>query len=374
MFIRQTKFYYWLIILIIPAVFLAACQGINPVQNDPPPTQDVGEEPPAQIPTQLQNLPTPTAMSTQSATTQPPAWLIGPTPYPTPGGQVSALEELVDPVLVTDIVWEIYQGEFRMNDAAETWIFSFKYPSGWYIDPKADYIQVFVQNNPVTQDAELSESVKFEIVCLSAPPMLEEGLALDPNELITVEIAGESTILLSTTQQLDQRRQIKAIMQHGAGWLVATGDILLPTVDKTTMDKYSAIIYTILSTFRFDHLANTTQQPMEILNPADQKKPADSDYPTAGICEESQDNLILIKISARSVPVPRCIKVKPDQQLEFKNESVARSFMQLGTLEVLLEAGDTVFVDGWSGDYFEFGVHSFSLSQGSAPEIWLVSQ
>jgi len=300
--------------------------------------------------------------------------LLGPAPYPTPGGIVVPWEQLIKLELIGDIEWANYQGELRGNGIGGLWPFSFEFPIGWYVDPKSDFMQQYIQNIPMTQDPEQYQFLKFEIVRLSNAPMIEEGHAVNPKELITVKMAGEPAVLHSVTQQKDQKRQINVILHHEGGWLIATGYIALPKADEANLDKSSAIIYTILSSFRFTDQVNASTLPTPTPSPVVVKKLADSEFPAAGICDASPDNPVLIKIAIGSMPDPRCIKVTADQRVEFQNETGLVVRIQLGRFDVTFPAGDIITLDAPCGEYLEPGVHRVTLSQGSVPEIWLITK
>ena len=105
--------------------------------------------------------------------------------------------------------------------------------------------------------------------------------------------------------------------------------------------------------------------------PAIQKRPADSDSPAAGICDSAQENLVLINIVPGNMPDPRCIKVAAGQRLQIKNGTEAAVRIQLGQLDMTLQAGEIKVFDTPCGDFLEPGVHWAVLSAGSVPEIWL---
>jgi len=177
--------------------------------------------------------------------------LVGPAPYPTPDAKPVPWEQLINRELLADLNWDAYRGEVIGNDKNSQWAYSYNYPTGWYADVRSSLIQGFVQNIPMTQGPAQSDFVKFEIMRLTDPPMIEEGRALNPKDLITVTIAGETGIMYSVTQQANQMRQIMVAFQHEGGWMVATGYITLSVADAMALNRYSAIIYEILSSFTF---------------------------------------------------------------------------------------------------------------------------
>ena len=237
------------------SLLLAACQAFPSYTKGPAPTQDVGEEPPTRLssPTPGPSIPIPTL--TPMIDIQPGRMLSGPAPYPTPAEIPTPWRQLLDQGLIADLTRETFQGELLVKDKGSYWIYSFLYPAGWYADTKASLIQGFVQNIPLTQEPAATEFVKFEIVRLTAAPMIGEGHALDPNDLMTVEVAGERGVLFSVTQQPGQMRQITVIFQHLGGWLAATGYIHLPAAEPAELERFSAIIFHILSSFTFSDQA-----------------------------------------------------------------------------------------------------------------------
>jgi hypothetical protein len=363
--------FLWVLIIVL-AITLVACQVFDPIKQDQVPTQDVGEEPPTLFPTPTSDSPTPISIPTQIDDTEPKTMLVGPAPYPSPGGKVIPWEQLINQSMVADLKWEIYRGELRGIDKSSRWVFSFVYPSGWYSDTKSSIIQGFVQNMPMTQGPAPSEFVKFEIVRLSEPPMIEEGHTLNPDDLITVEMAGEPGLLCSVTQQPNQARQDMVFFQHEDAWLVATGYIALPFANSTALNQFTAIIFSILSSFTFAEQSAGTILAAPTPMSSAQKKPADSDYPAAGICANSQENLVLINIVPGNMPDPRCIKVTAGQRLQFRNGTGEAIYIQLDQVYLTLVAGETQLFDVPCGDYLEPGVHHAILSDGCLPEIWLI--
>jgi cytidine deaminase len=253
--LSRKAFFLRSVVTPIPLFLLAACQVFPSVTKGPVPTQDVGEEPPTRLLSPTPSLLTPISTPTRIIDFEPGKMLVGPAPYPTPASMVTPWKQLIDPGLIADLTWEIYRGEMLGKDKGLRWIYSFLYPAGWFFDPKASLIQSFVQNIPLTQVPAASKFVKFEIVRLTAPPMIEEGHAVDPNDLMTVEVAGERGILFSAIQQAGQMRQITVFFQHFGGWLAATGYINLSTADLTQLDRFSAIVFYMLSSFTFSDQA-----------------------------------------------------------------------------------------------------------------------
>ncbi len=252
--ISRKAFFLRSAVTLIPLFLLAACQVFPSVTEGPVPTQDVGEEPPTRLLGPTPDPSTPISTLTRIIDVEPGKMLVEPAPYPTPASMVTPWKQLIDPGSIADLTWEIYQGEMLGKDKGTRWMYSFLYPAGWFVDPKATLIQSFVQNIPLAQGP-TSKFVKFEIVRLTAAPMIEEGRAVDPNDLMTVEVAGERGILISVTQQPGQIRQITVVFQHLGGWLAATGYINLSTTDLAELDRFSSIVFYMLSSFMFSDKA-----------------------------------------------------------------------------------------------------------------------
>jgi hypothetical protein len=252
MFIYLRKYHPQAALLILMlAISLVACQVFDPIKNEQVPTQDVGEELPTLLSTPTLDPSTPISTPTQVDVQESQIMLVGPVPYPSPDSTMIPWEQLINLDLITDLKWETYQGELRGTEKSSKWGFSFSYPSGWYADTNSSLIQGFVQNIPMTQGPAQSDFIKFEIMRLTDPPMIEEERALNPKDLITVKMAGEPGVLYSVTQQVDQVRQIMVIFQHDGGWLAATGYITLLTADAAMLERYSAVILNMLSSFTF---------------------------------------------------------------------------------------------------------------------------
>ncbi len=252
MFIYRGKSHLKMGVLIIMiAISMVACQVFDPNKKDQVLTQDVGEEPPTLFPSSTPDSPTSISIPTQIDDSEPVTMLVGPAPYPSPGVKVVPWEQLIYQSLFAGLNWETYRGELVGIDKSSKWVFSFVYPSGWYSDTQSSLIQGFVQNLPVMQGPASSEFVKFEIVRLTDPPLIEVGHTLNPNDLITVEIAGEPGLLYSVIQQPDQAWQAMVFFQHEGAWLAATGYIALPFANSAALNQFLAVIFIIMSSFTF---------------------------------------------------------------------------------------------------------------------------
>ena len=234
MVILSRKFHFsYLTMCLILLLLSVACQAV-PIADGQAPTLDVGEEPPSQLPT---------------ATHPSQSLIVGPALYPTPSPNITPWEQLVDWSSTQGTNWETYQGNLSMKQTGSNWSYWLLYPTGWYESPNPGMTQGFVQNIPLTQGQAPAEFVKFEIVLLEAPPMIANGQTLDLADLTTVEMAGGPGILVSVTHQPDQAIQHMVLFQHDGVWLAATGYINLLVTDAAMLDRYSAVIFYIMSSF-----------------------------------------------------------------------------------------------------------------------------
>jgi hypothetical protein len=225
--------YPYLTMCLILLLLSVACQAA-PIADGQAPTLDVGEEPPSQLPT---------------ATHPSQSLIVGPALYPTPLPNIIPWEQLGDWSSTQDTNWQTYQGDLSVKQTGSNWCYWFLYPTGWYESPNPGITQGFVQNIPLTQRPAPAEFIKFEIVLLEAPPMVADGQTLDLDDLTTVEMAGGPGILVSVTHQPDQAIQHVVFFQHDGVWLAATVYINLPVTDAAMLDRYSAVIFYIMSSF-----------------------------------------------------------------------------------------------------------------------------
>jgi hypothetical protein len=107
-------------------------------------------------------------------------------------------------------------------------------------------------------------------------------------------------------------------------------------------------------------------------------QPADSKYPTAGICfpgpNTTAPGATATVILRADVPTPRCVRVRPTQHLAVKNQTDRLVRINV-TVTVTLEIppGETKSLEPRFGDIWAPGVHVLRRSPGgSGPEIWLV--
>lgn len=96
--------------------------------------------------------------------------------------------------------------------------------------------------------------------------------------------------------------------------------------------------------------------------------------PAAGICSEIEGSLVSVSLRP-DVPDPRCVRVKPDQHLNLKNETDQTLQVSLGRFQAELDPGEEVTFDAPFGDYLVLGVHLVTTSAPpGGPAIWLVKQ
>ncbi len=121
--------------------------------------------------------------------------------------------------------------------------------------------------------------------------------------------------------------------------------------------------------------APPTAAPLETSTPTSPDlKPPDSDSPAAGICGGSPEAIVPINIVAGTMPDVRCMQVRPEQRLQFKNETGAAVRLQLGRFDVTIPPGEVALLDTPCGSYLAPGSHFVTVSEGAVPEIWLVAE
>lgn len=96
--------------------------------------------------------------------------------------------------------------------------------------------------------------------------------------------------------------------------------------------------------------------------------------PAAGICAEAEGSLVSVSLRP-DVPDPRCVRVRPDQHLNLKNETDQTLQVNLGRFQAELDPGEEVTFDAPFGDYLAPGVHLVTTSAPpGGPAIWLMKE
>jgi hypothetical protein len=241
----------FLSVLSLFVALLSACNDQSLLTDVARPTQDVGEEPPAYQPTDdLVSAPTTIKQTPLPGPTITEAVLIGPCAYPTPANQVTPWEQLIDRILIEDIPWETFQGTFQGSDKSTYWSYSFLYPAGWYPSDQQSLNQGYVQSIPPTQGQDVQGAfIKFEVVTLKDPPLINDGEMIDPQDFITMMIAGQPGVMRVNTQVPDQVRMVSAVFAYHGSWVAATGYINLPSANPASLEIWTTVIFKTLSTF-----------------------------------------------------------------------------------------------------------------------------
>lgn len=106
----------------------------------------------------------------------------------------------------------------------------------------------------------------------------------------------------------------------------------------------------------------------EVASPVPVKLP-DSDTPAAGICAETDDGIVQIRILDPPPPDPRCLQVTADQRLSVLNDTENEIRVRLAHYDRLVPPGGETTLELPMGEYLAPGVHSLS----PAGEIWLIA-
>jgi len=102
-------------------------------------------------------------------------------------------------------------------------------------------------------------------------------------------------------------------------------------------------------------------------------RPADGELPVAGACGGPVSGNIAAIILNQDTPIPRCIKVSANQQLQITNNTNEVVDVALGPVAMQIEPGKTQTDSRTFGSYLALGVHfvQTSLYGGGGPEIWM---
>jgi hypothetical protein len=126
-------------------------------------------------------------------------------------------------------------------------------------------------------------------------------------------------------------------------------------------------------------LAVSTPAPSEMLPTTATSptlKPADSEFPAAGICDEVDGEIATITIYS-GIPDPRCLVVYAGQRLKVVNASGEEVRFTLGPFDVLLAPEDEQIYDRPVDEYLAPGVHNTYISifyGGAGGAVWLVDE
>jgi len=241
-----------LLYLLLVAILFSGCSNPSFSTDEDHLTQDIGEEPPTyhqaddlvSTPTFTPQTPLPNPKATEAA-------LIGPGSYPTPGDQVTPWDQLINRKLIEGFQWETYRGTFQGVDKSTYWSYSFRYPAVLYPSNQESLNQGYVQSIPPTQGQTVQGAfIKFEVVTLKDPPMIDAGEVIDPQNFHTVMIAGQPGVLRVNTQVPDRIGVVSAVFAYTGGLVAAAGYITLPSVDPASFEIWTTVMFEILSDFK----------------------------------------------------------------------------------------------------------------------------
>jgi len=100
-------------------------------------------------------------------------------------------------------------------------------------------------------------------------------------------------------------------------------------------------------------------------------KPADSDSPAAGICDQGAGDIVDIKLGTGPDGLPlagRCVQVTPSQRLKLINPTSNSLHIAFSQFDLEIPSGSEALLDKPVGNYLARGVHFLP----NGPEIWLV--
>ena len=177
--------------------------------------------------------------------------LVGPMPFPTPHTEVVSWEELVDQQAIADLEWQEYSGPIQGQKTGLMWSFAFQYPATWVFVPDPSPTRVSVQVVPSTPGEIREDFVRFEMSWLEESPVIPQGQVLDPDEILTVMISGSPAIMQSATDLPGMGRSIMAFVERDGVWYALHGTVALPKEDYEKLEKYTDILYSMISSVTF---------------------------------------------------------------------------------------------------------------------------
>lgn len=99
-------------------------------------------------------------------------------------------------------------------------------------------------------------------------------------------------------------------------------------------------------------------------------KPADSETPTAGLCDEAHEEPVSIVLGLGPDGIPlagRCIQITPAQRIKLINQSNGPFNTQFGEYHIDLAVDSELLLDKPVGQYLAQGVHFLPMG----PELWV---
>ena len=104
--------------------------------------------------------------------------------------------------------------------------------------------------------------------------------------------------------------------------------------------------------------------------PSNGLKPADSDTPAAGICNNTMGDPVTVALGIDSSGLPlagRCLIIAPSQRIKLVNQSGNSINVNFAGYQIDLSVGGEVLLDTPAGQYLGLGVHFLPMG----PELWV---
>jgi len=98
-----------------------------------------------------------------------------------------------------------------------------------------------------------------------------------------------------------------------------------------------------------------------------------SQLPAAGICASFEGTLVTVTIFPGYAD-PRCTTVRPDQNLQIINRTLAPLQVHIGTFSASLDPGADYSFRVPFGKYLAPGVHQVQVLPCCGPELWLQTE
>ena len=131
-----------------------------------------------------------------------------------------------------------------------------------------------------------------------------------------------------------------------------------------------AVFLTLVSCNILSSIGGLEPSPPPPTDPPVQLATPIASQPAAGICGEAQGTVVTMTINP-DIPDPRCVVVRPDQNLRVVNRRDETLGVSLGRLSATLEPGTEHTFEQPFGHLLLPGVHSLGVRPCCGGEIWL---
>jgi hypothetical protein len=159
------------------------------------------------------------------------------------------LGQLYDPARIADVHWTMYTGQLQGDVKGALRTFTLSYPAEWVVTANPTPAHFSVQNVPETVGGGpvAGDFVKLEVLPLKGPlPGESEG------EKRLVRISGETGTLRVNATIPGQSLLVQVTLEKDGVEYVLAGYVNLVKEDQAALDRYQAMLLSMLASFQMD--------------------------------------------------------------------------------------------------------------------------